>query len=84
MIALDLKGLAVSGGAACASGSTEPSHVLLAMGVPQDRARASLRMSLQKQTTAEEINYALSLIPAEVSRLRELSPVYRRHEALAG
>lgn len=84
VIALDLKGLAVSGGAACASGSTEPSHVLLAMGVPQDRARASLRMSLQKQTTAEEINYALSLIPAEVSRLRELSPVYRRHEALAG
>jgi cysteine desulfurase len=84
VIALDLKGLAVSGGAACASGSTEPSHVLLAMGVPQDRARASLRMSLQKQTTAEEIDYALNLIPAEVSRLRELSPVYRRHEALAG
>jgi cysteine desulfurase len=76
VIALDLKGLAVSGGAACASGSTEPSHVLLAMGVSVERARASLRVSLQKQTTDEEIDYALDLIPAEVSRLRKLSPVY--------
>jgi cysteine desulfurase len=84
VIALDLKGLAVSGGAACASGSTEPSHVLLAMGVSEKRARASLRMSLQKQTTSDEIDCALNLVPTEVSRLRELSPVYRQPAALAG
>lgn len=83
VIALDLKGLAVSGGAACASGSTEPSHVLLAMGVSVERARASLRVSLQKQTTEEEIDYALELMPAEVSRLRKLSPVYRKAPTLA-
>jgi cysteine desulfurase len=76
VIALDLKGLAVSGGSACASGSTEPSHVLIAMGVPIERARASLRLSLQTQTTEEDVDYALQLIPTEVSRLRELSPVY--------
>jgi cysteine desulfurase len=83
VIALDLKGLAVSGGAACASGSTEPSHVLLAMGAGLERARASLRMSLLKQTTAEEIEYALELVPAEVGRLRELSPAYAKRTALA-
>jgi cysteine desulfurase len=83
VIALDLKGLAVSGGAACASGSTEPSHVLLAMGVSVERARAGLRVSLQKQTTDEEIDYALELIPAEVSRLRKLSPAYGRAPSLA-
>lgn len=83
VIALDLKGLAVSGGAACASGSTEPSHVLLAMGVSVERARASLRVSLQKQTTEQEIDYALELIPAEVSRLRKLSPVYGKAPTLA-
>jgi cysteine desulfurase len=83
VIALDLKGLAVSGGAACASGSTEPSHVLLAMGTGLERARASLRMSLLKQTTAEEIDHVLALVPAEVSRLRELSPAYSKRGALA-
>lgn len=83
VIALDLKGLAVSGGAACASGLTEPSHVLLAMGVSKERARASLRMSLLKQTTADEIDSVLRLVPPEVSRLRELSPVYRRPAAMA-
>ncbi len=80
VIALDLKGLAVSGGAACASGSTEPSHVLLAMGVSVERARTSVRLSLQKQTTEEEIEHTLQLVPSEVSRLRELSPVYGRRE----
>ena len=83
VIALDLKGVAVSGGAACASGSTEPSHVLLAMGTGLERARASLRMSLLKQTTGEEIDHVLELVPAEVSRLRELSPAYGKRGALA-
>lgn len=78
VIALDLKGLAVSGGSACASGATEPSHVLTAMGVPAARARAGLRFSLTKQTTEEDIDFALELVPAAVGRLRELSPTYRR------
>jgi cysteine desulfurase len=77
VIALDLKGLAVSTGAACSSGAIEPSHVLTAMGLRADRARASLRFSLGKQNTDEEIDFALALVPATVARLRELSPVYR-------
>jgi cysteine desulfurase len=78
VIALDLKGLAVSTGAACSSGAIEPSHVLTAMGLSPDRARASLRFSLGKQNTAEEVEFALSLVPATVARLRELSPVYNK------
>jgi cysteine desulfurase len=77
VIALDLKGLAVSTGAACSSGSIEPSHVLIAMGLPVERAKASLRFSLGKQNTLEDIDLALDLIPETVSRLRDLSPVYR-------
>jgi cysteine desulfurase len=75
VIALDLKGIAVSGGSACASGAAEPSHVLTAMGLAPERARASLRFSLTKLNTAEDIDEALKIIPAAVSRLRELSPV---------
>ena len=60
VIALDLKGLAVSTGAACSSGAIEPSHVLTAMGLRPDRARASLRFSLGKQNTAEDVDFALS------------------------
>jgi cysteine desulfurase len=78
VIALDLKGLAISTGAACSSGALEPSHVLMAMGLPGDRARASIRFSLGKQNTAEDVEFALALVPETVSRLRELSPVYRR------
>src|SRR3979411_1074528 len=78
VIALDLKGLAVSTGAACSSGALEPSHVLLAMGLRPDRARASLRFSLGKQNTNEDVEFALSLIPPTVARLRELSPVYQK------
>jgi cysteine desulfurase len=78
VIALDLKGLAVSTGAACSSGAIEPSHVLLAMGLPPDRARASIRFSLGKQNTAEDVEFALSLIPEAVGRLRELSPVWNK------
>lgn len=78
VIALDLKGLAVSTGAACSSGAIEPSHVLMAMGLRSDRARASIRFSLGKQNTAEDIDLALALVPETVARLRELSPAYRR------
>ncbi len=76
VIALDLKGLAVSTGAACSSGAIEPSHVLLAMGLRPDRAKASIRFSLGKQNTAEDVDFALGLVPETVGRLRELSPVW--------
>jgi cysteine desulfurase len=76
VIALDLKGLAVSTGAACSSGAIEPSHVLTAMGLSRDRAKASLRFSLGKQNTAEDVDFALALIPETVTRLRELSPLW--------
>jgi cysteine desulfurase len=77
VIALDLKGLAVSGGSACQSGATEPSHVLAAMGLSEARARASVRFSLSRLTTADEVERAVELVPAAVGRLRELSPSYR-------
>jgi len=78
VIALDLKGLAVSTGAACSSGALEPSHVLLAMGLRRDQARASIRFSLGRQTANEDIDFALALVAETVARLRELSPVYRK------
>jgi cysteine desulfurase len=83
VIALDLKGLAISTGAACSSGAIEPSHVLTAMGLRPERARASLRFSLGKQNTAEDVDFALSVLPGAVARLRELSPVYKKQEAAA-
>ncbi|MGH9587347.1 MAG: cysteine desulfurase family protein [Acidobacteriaceae bacterium] len=75
VITLDLKGIAVSGGSACASGASEPSHVLTAMGLRPERARASLRFSLTKLNTKQDVDEALEIIPAAVSRLRELAPV---------
>jgi cysteine desulfurase len=78
VIALDLKGLAVSTGAACSSGAIEPSHVLTAMGLRPDRARASIRFSLGKQNTQDDISFALSLVPETLARLRELSPLYNK------
>ena len=78
VISLDLKGLAVSTGAACSSGAIEPSHVLTAMGLRADRARGSIRFSLGKQNTSDDIDLALALVPEAVARLRELSPGYRK------
>lgn len=79
IIALDLKGLAVSTGAACSSGAIEPSHVLTAMGLRPDRARASIRFSLGKQNTPEDVEFGLQLLPAAVARLRELSPLHDKN-----
>jgi cysteine desulfurase len=78
VISLDLKGLAVSTGAACSAGAIEPSHVLTAMGLRADRARASIRFSLGKQNSDEDIDFALALVPEAVARLRELSPAYKK------
>ncbi len=81
VIALDLKGLACSTGAACSSGAVEPSHVLTAIGLPPEEARASLRFSLGRHTTAAHIDFALQAVPAAVAQLRELSPTYRKEAA---
>jgi cysteine desulfurase len=78
VIALDLKGLAVSTGAACSSGATEPSHVLTAMHLTPDRARSSIRFSLGKQNTEEDVSFAIGLVPKTVARLRDLSPLWRK------
>lgn len=75
VIALDLKGVAVSGGSACHSGATEPSHVLMAMGLSKTRARASLRFSLLKTATDADVDHVLRVVPEAVRQLRALSPV---------
>ncbi len=76
VIALDLQGLAVSGGSACSSGAAEPSHVLTAMGLSPARGRASLRFSLTKYTTEDDIDFALEVVPAAVGRLRAIAPAF--------
>ena len=83
VIALDLKGIACSTGAACSSGAVEPSHVLTAIGLPPERARASLRFSLGRQNTREEVAYVAEVLPGVVERLRELSPLYKKGVAAA-
>lgn len=74
LIALDLKGIAVSTGSACASGSLEPSHVLQALGLSREEVRGSLRFSLSAYTTRNEIDYAVSVLEETVARLREMIP----------
>jgi cysteine desulfurase len=76
VIAMDLKGVSVSTGAACSSGAIEPSHVLTAMGLGPELARGSVRFSLGKQNTEEEVEYVLALVPEVVAKLRELSPAW--------
>jgi cysteine desulfurase len=78
VIALDLKGVACSTGAACSSGAVEPSHVLTAIGLPPEESRASLRFSLGRDNTPEDVEFALSVVPGVVEHLRELSPLYRK------
>ncbi len=75
VIALDLQGIACSTGAACSSGAVGPSHVLMAIGLSPDEARSSLRFSLGRTTTAEEIDQVIAVIPQAVERLRALSPL---------
>ena len=77
IINLDLKGVAVSTGSACTSGSLEPSHVLLAMDVKPEIAQGSIRFSLGKGNTGEDIDYVLQVLPEIVDRLRKMSPLYK-------
>ncbi|MCS6884515.1 MAG: cysteine desulfurase family protein [Acidobacteriota bacterium] len=74
LISLDLKGIAVSTGAACSSGSTEQSHVLAAMGLDKELIRGSLRFSFSRFNTLDEVNYLIQVLPEIVERLRKLSP----------
>jgi cysteine desulfurase len=74
VLGLDLKGVGVSAGSACTSGNVEPSHVLVAMGVPLDWAMGAVRMTLGRSNTAEDIDYVLEVLPPIVERLRSLSP----------
>jgi cysteine desulfurase len=78
IIALDLKGLACSTGAACSSGAVEPSHVLTAIGLPPEDARASIRFSLGRHSTPQDVAAALEIVPSAVAQLRELSPAYQK------
>ena len=75
ILSLDMAGIAVSSGSACTSGSLEPSHVLMAMGLSHQRAHGSLRFTLGKSTSAEDIDYVLEVMPGIIERLRQMSPV---------
>lgn len=76
LLLLDMKGIAASSGSACTSGSLDPSHVLLAIGLPHEKAHGSLRISLGRYNTKEEIDYLIETLPPIVERLREMSPLY--------
>jgi cysteine desulfurase len=76
LLQLDLKGISASSGSACTSGSLDPSHVLLAMGLPHEIAHGSLRISMSRYTTDEEIDYFLEQLPPIVEKLREMSPMW--------
>lgn len=76
LLRLDLAGVAASSGSACTSGSLDPSHVLLAIGLPHEIAHGSLRLSLSDTTTKEEVDYVLSVLPGIIEYLRDMSPLY--------
>lgn len=77
LLLLDMKGVCASSGSACTSGSLDPSHVLLAIGLPHEKAHGSLRLTLGRYNTAEEAEYLLKELPPLISRLRDMSPLYK-------
>ena len=77
LFSLDLAGICVSSGSACSSGSLEPSHVLLSLGLPEELAHGSIRFSFGKHNTIEEVDYAVETIKSAVKRLREMSPLFK-------
>ena len=79
VIALDLRGFAVSSGSACSSGSVEPSHVLLAIGLGVERARASIRFSLGRSNTVEQIDALIDSVADSAAHLRKISPLAPAH-----
>lgn len=78
LLYLDMKGISASSGSACTSGSLDPSHVLLAIGLPHEVAHGSLRLSLCESNTEEEIDYIISCVPEIIERLRNMSPLWER------
>jgi cysteine desulfurase len=76
LLNLDMLGIAASSGSACTSGSLDPSHVLLAIGLPHEIAHGSLRFTLGKYTTEAEIDYVLEHLPKIIEKLRKMSPLY--------
>ena len=78
LLMLDLNGICASSGSACTSGSLDPSHVLLAIGLPHEIAHGSLRISINEHTTQEDVDYMLEVLPQVIARLRDMSPVWDR------
>jgi cysteine desulfurase len=79
LLMLDMKGIAASSGSACTSGSLDPSHVLLAIGLPHEIAHGSLRVTYGEQNTMEDVDYLMEVLPPIVQRLREMSPLYEAY-----
>lgn len=78
LLMLDLKGICASSGSACTSGSLDPSHVLLALGLPHEIAHGSLRLSINEWNTPEDIDYILQVVPEIITKLRAMSPLWER------
>ena len=78
LLMLDMQGICASSGSACTSGSLDPSHVLLAIGLPHEVAHGSLRLSLSDMNTEEDVDYILQVLPPIVERLRSMSPLWER------
>ena len=76
LILLDQKGICASSGSACTSGSLDPSHVLLAIGLPHEIAHGSLRLTLSEETTEEDVDFVIENVEQIVTRLRSMSPLY--------
>lgn len=79
LLSLDFKGICASSGSACTSGSLDPSHVLLAIGLPHEIAHGSLRLTLGEGSTEEEVDYVLEVVPPIIERLRNMSPLWEDH-----
>ena len=79
LLMLDMKGIAASSGSACTSGSLDPSHVLLAIGLPHEIAHGSLRITYGQENSDEDVNYLMEVLPVIVQRLREMSPLYEAY-----
>ena len=78
LLMLDMNGVCASSGSACTSGSLDPSHVLLALGLKHEIAHGSLRLSINEENTEEDINYILEVLPPIVERLRAMSPLWEK------
>jgi cysteine desulfurase len=78
---LDLEGIAVSTGSACASGSLDPSHVILATGLPAECAHGSIRISMGRENTIDDVEYMIDVLPRVIEKIRDMSTVYKRRQA---